>query len=203
MWSYYRTFLYDDVVIILTGTGIVTLLYLLNRITIFKKKLGFALKHILDNNFQTGISMPGRDELTLLASNFNNAIDRINEYDILRENKIVSLNRLLNAVNRSVENGIMTLDLESSRIKINRTAQDIWGIKQDELSIDSVMKLESNSAFNNLYQEIISGRANTITGDLELFLPILRAKASVKLKMFAIKDKDEKLNTILCIFKET
>ncbi len=200
MGNYYRNALSKDLFILLSGAGIVIALYLLNRITIFNKKCLLALRHILDNNFKTGISMTGNDELTRLADRLNLVIDRINEYDLLRENKIVVFNRLLDILNRNIQAGAMTLDLEAGRIKINRSAQELFGINQDELTIDSVIKLESNSAFNKLYQDIVQGRANTIASNLELFLPILRAKASVNLKMFAIKDKDEKLNAILCLF---
>ena len=110
---------------------------------------------------------------------------------------------LLLTLTSNIQNGIMLLDVKFSRIKINKAAQEIFNISQDELSIDSVIKLESNIKFSKMYEDIIERRANTISADLELFLPILKAKAVVSLKMFAIKDKDEKLNAILCIFRNT
>ena len=195
-----RDFLQKDLVILIAGFGIVTVLYMFNRFDIFNRKMKLALRHILENNFQTGISMPGHDEFSVMADDFNRAIDRINEYDVLRENKIVGLNRLIGHINRNISSGIMIFDLDSGRIKINRAAQEVLGIRQDDLSIDSVIKLESNNAFNDLYQDVVNGKANTIAADLELSLPILRAKADIKLKMFAIKDKDERLNSVLCVF---
>ncbi|MCP4650608.1 MAG: hypothetical protein GY853_11090 [PVC group bacterium] len=200
---YHITSVVNDTLVLLAGLGCIMTLYLLDRINIFKKKLALALKHILENNFQTGMSMSGSDELTGLSSDFNLAIDRINHYDLLRENQIICLNRIISMLNRNIQNGVMILDLDSARIKINRAAQEMFGVNQDDLSIDSVTKLNANSEFNRLYQEIIAGRANTIAGTFELFLPILRAKASVNMKMFAIKDKDEKLDTIICIFTKT
>ncbi len=194
---------YKDSLVLLVGIGIVVTLFILDRFIIFRKKLDLALKHILENNFRTGISMQGKDEFSLLSAKFNKAIDRINEFDKLREHRVDTMNRLLLTLNRNIQNGIMLLDIKSSRIKINKAAQDIFNISQDELSIDSVIKLESNSQFRKMYFDIIERRANTISADLELFLPILKAKAVVSLKMFAIKDKDEKLNSILCIFRNT
>jgi signal transduction histidine kinase len=192
---------YSDSIVILCGMGIVGALFILNRLIIFRKKMDLATTHILENNFQTGISMDGDDEISFLAKRFNAALDRINEYDRLREQRIDYLNRMITILNRNIQNGVMILDVVSSKIKINKAAQDIFGVNQDELSIDSVVKLEANDQFNKMYQEIIGRRANTIAADLELFLPILKAKASVNLKMFAIKDKEEKLNSILCIFR--
>ncbi|MFH2137983.1 MAG: hypothetical protein ABII88_05695 [Candidatus Omnitrophota bacterium] len=192
-----------EVFVLLAGIGIVVTLYVLGRINIFRKKLALALSHILENNFQTGISMPGKDELSTLSKSFNAAIERINEYDVLRENQIVCLNRIISMLNRNIQNGVMIMDLDSARIKINRAAQEMFGINQDDLSIDSVVKLKSNVEFNKIYQEVVDGRANTISGNFEFFLPVLRAKAGVSMKMFAIKDKDEKLHTIICIFTQT
>lgn len=192
--------LYKDMFVLLAGLGIVISLYMFNRIIIFGKKLRLALRHILENNFNTGISMKGKDEITFLADKFNAVIDRINEFDKLRENKVDTLNRFVAILNRNIQDGIMVLDLSSGRIKINKAAQEIFSISQDELSIDSVIKLEANAQFNKLYQDIINRRANTIAADAELYLPILRAKAAINLKMFAIKDKDEKLNSVLCVF---
>jgi len=191
---------YSDSFVILIGLGVITALVIMDRLTIFRKKFDLALKHILDNNFRTGISMKGDDEFAQLAQKFNKAIDRINEYDALREIRVDTINRMLSTLNRNIQNGIMILDIGSSRIKINKAAQEIFNINQDELSIDSVIRLESNTEFRKMYQDIVERRANTIAADLELFLPILRAKAMVSLKMLAIKDKDEKLNSILCIF---
>ncbi|MFH1063335.1 MAG: hypothetical protein V1747_10715 [Candidatus Omnitrophota bacterium] len=192
---------YSDSIVILCGMGIVGALFVLNRFIIFRKKMDLAIAHILENNFRTGISMDGDDEISFLAKRFNAALDRINEYDRLREQRIDYLNRMITILNRNIQNGVMILDMVSSKIKINKAAQDIFGVNQDELSIDSVVKLEANDQFNKMYQEIIGRRANTIAADLELFLPILKAKAAVSLKMFAIKDKEEKLNSILCIFR--
>ena len=200
--EYGRTAL-NDVFILLCGGGIVISLYLLNRFIIFRKKLELALRHILENNFKTGISLPGKDEWASLAATFNAAIDRINEYDRLRENRINTLNRLIMTINRSVQNGIMLMDLESGRIKLNKAAQDSFSVNQDELSIDSVIKLESNAEFSKLYADILGRRANTIAADLEFFLPVLRAKAMISLKMFAIKDKDEQLQSVLCVFSKS
>ena len=204
MWfvaNEYLPSLYKDSFVILVGIGIVVTLVILDRFIIFRKKMELALKHILENNFRTGISMQGKDEFSHLADKFNKVIDRINEFDKLREHRVDTINRLLLTLNRNIQNGIMLLDMNSSRIKINKAAQDIFNISQDELSIDSVIKLEANSEFRKMYEDIIERRANTIAADLELFLPILKAKAVVSLKMFAIKDKDEKLNSILCIFR--
>lgn len=189
-----------EIFVLLAGAGTIMSLYVLDRVTIFRKKFSLAMKHIMDNNFQTGISMNGKDEIVSLGERFNGIIDRINDYDMLRENKILCLNRLLNMLNRNIQNGIMILDLDSGRMKINKSAQEMFGINQDDLSIDSVVKLTANTEFNRLYSEVTEGRANTITGSFEFFLPILRAKANVDMKMLGIKDKDEKLHTILCVF---
>ena len=190
-----------DSFVVLVGIGIVVALVILDRFIIFRKKFELAIKHILENNFNTGISMQGKDEFSLMAEKFNKAIDRVNEFDKLREHQCDTVNRLLLTLTRNIQNGIMLIDIKSSRIKINKAAQDIFSISQDELSTDSVIKLESNSEFRSMYNDILERRANTVSGDLEMFLPILKAKAVVSLKMFAIKDKDEKLNLILCVFK--
>ncbi len=192
---------YKDSLVFLVGIGVVITLVILDRFIIFRKKFELALKHIMENNFQTGISMHGKDEFSNMAEKFNKVIDRINEFDVLRENRVDMINRLLLTISRNIQNGIMLLDITSSRIKINKAAQDIFSISQDELSVDSVIKLESNVEFRKMYYDIVERRANTISADLELFLPILKAKAIVSLKMFAIKNKDEKLNSILCIFR--
>ena len=192
-----------DSFVLLVGIGIVLTLVILDRFIIFRKKFELALRHILENNFRTGVSMQGKDEFSDMAAKFNKAIDRINEFDVLREHRVDMINRLLLTLTRNIQNGIMLMEVQSSRIKINKAAQDIFSISQDELSIDSVIKLESNTEFRKMYNDIIERRANTISADLELFLPILKAKAVVSLKMFAIKDKDEKLNYILCIFLNT
>ncbi|MBU1086326.1 MAG: hypothetical protein KKD05_02285 [Candidatus Omnitrophica bacterium] len=200
--SYNLPTCYRDSIVVLCGIGIVGALFLLNRFILFRKKMELAITHILENNFHTGISMDGDDEISFLAKRFNAALDRINEYDVLREQRIDYLNRMITTLNRNIQNGVMLLDIITSKIKINKAAQDMFGINQDELSIDSVVKLETNEQFNKMYQEIIGRRANTIAADMELFLPILKAKATVSLKMFAIKDKEEKLNSILCIFRK-
>ena len=189
-----------EIFVLLAGVGTIISLYILDRVTIFKKKFSLAVQHIMDNNFQTGISMSGKDEIVTMGEEFNSVVDRINDYDMLRENKILCLNRLTNMINRNIQNGIMILDLDSGRIKINKFAQEMFGVNQDDLSIDSVIKLTANTEFNRLYQQIIEGRSNTITGSFEFFLPILKAKANVEIKMLGIKDNNEELHTILCVF---
>jgi len=200
--SYNMTYFYRDSIVILCGMGIVGSLFLLNRFILFRKKMELAISHILENNFRTGISMSGDDEISFLAKRFNTALDRINEYDRLREQRIDYLNRIITTLNRNIQNGVMLLNILSGKIKINKAAQDIFNVNQDELSIDSVIKLQANEQFNKMYQDIIGRRANTIAADLELYLPILKAKATVSIKMVAIKDKEEKLNSILCVFRK-
>ncbi|MBI4845478.1 MAG: hypothetical protein HY810_03270 [Candidatus Omnitrophica bacterium] len=189
-----------DIEIFFAGIGLVTALYMLNCFAVFRAKLELALRHIMENNFDTGISLKGKDEFAVLAKKFNNAINRINEYDRLREMKMDIISRLLATLIRNISDGVMVMDITGGKIKINKAAQEIFNVNQDELSIDSVVKLAANERFNKLYMDIVNGRANTIAADLEMFLPVLRAKAVIALKMFAVKDKDERLNSILCVF---
>ena len=166
-----------EVVVVLCGSGIVVTLYVMNRLALYRKKFQLAMRHILDNNFQTGVSADGTDELAQLGRDFNRIVDRMNEYEDLRSKKIFLLTRLIKALTRAVTDAVMVFDLESGRIAINQATQTLFGISQDELSIDSVIRLEANRAFNALYQEVAAGKANTMSGTVEFYLPILRAKA--------------------------
>jgi len=188
-----------EVVVVLCGSGIVVTLYVMNRLALYRKKLQLAMRHILDNNFQTGVSADGTDELAQLGRDFNRIVDRMNEYEDLRSKKIFLLTRLIKALTRAVTDAVMVFDLESGRIAINQATQTLFGISQDELSIDSVIRLEANRAFNALYQEVAVGKANTMSGTVEFYLPILRAKAQVSVNLFGIKDTDEKLHTVVCV----
>ena len=188
-----------EVVVVLCGSGIVVTLYVMNRLALYRKKFQLAMRHILDNNFQTGVSADGTDELAQLGRDFNRIVDRMNEYEDLRSKKIFLLTRLIKALTRAVTDAVMVFDLESGRIAINQATQTLFGISQDELSIDSVIRLEANRAFNALYQEVAVGKANTMSGTVEFYLPILRAKAQVSVNLFGIKDTDEKLHTVVCV----
>jgi signal transduction histidine kinase len=188
-----------EFVVVSCGAGIVITLCLMDRLSIYRQRLRLALRHVLDNNFETGISVDGRDELSQLAGDFNRIIDRLHEYDQLRGKKIFVAGRLIKSLVREISDCVMIFDLEAGRVSLNQATQELFGISQDELSIDSVIRLETNSAFAELYETVISGRANTVSGTIGMYLPILRAMANVTVNLFAIKDPDETLHTVVCL----
>ena len=56
---------YRDSIVIICGIGIICTLFVLNRLLMFRKKMDLAITHILENNFKTGISMDGDDEIAV------------------------------------------------------------------------------------------------------------------------------------------
>ncbi len=188
-----------DIFVIVGGGGVLLNLAALNRLVLFEKKLSLALRHLQENNYQTGISLPGVDEPARIARSFNHVVDQINEYDRLRENKVVVLNRLIVTSCRLMSEALMIIDTDAGIITLNPPCQKMFGISRDEVTIGAVSRLSPNAPFNRLYRQILNGTANAAADTIELHLPSQRARAQVNLKMFGIKNKEEELKKILCV----
>lgn len=179
--------------ILLFILGLISWLYIIWRILAFRKKLVVFLKHILANEYESGIKIDFtvEDEVTGLEKLVNKVSDQLRAYDNLRVERISSLNEQVSVLIRNVKEGIITVDMEKKVFELNPVVQAMFEMEREFISFDSIKSLEENKEFIDLFENCVEKDRVIKEGNVFLQFPIRNTIRQVYVKIFPLKDNDE------------
>ena len=181
------------------AAGTAIWIYLFVRLWILKKRFTAFFRHILTGDYNTGIRKIPRieDEFTDLVRLGNRMSDRLREYDELRAERTGLSYRALELISRNVKEGIMVANMEKGTFRFNPAIQELFGVKQDTATFDSVEKQAENRKFFRLFLSAAVKDGVAGEGSAVLRLPVRDAKRELFFRFLPLKDKSEKVRLVI------
>lgn len=135
------------------------------------KKLEFITSRIAAGELDRRVNINSKDEIGQLSNTFNNMADKL-QYTI--SDSIGKQNKL-EAILKSMDNGVIAVDKDFKIIMINPYAKEIFGIQQDIIGEDLLDKIK-NHELKEIFKE----------NDIEDYKEV---------KIFSPKEKDLRIKT--------
>ena len=99
------------------------------------KSLKDAVQSVAERNFNQKIDVKSSDEIGELAKEFNNMIERLQEYEKLNVNKLVEERDKSKAIVNNITSPLLVTDNDNKVTMMNQTARDLFNINDKELNI--------------------------------------------------------------------
>ena len=109
--------------------------YLSNIILKPIKRLKNAVQSVAERNFNQKIDVKSSDEIGELATEFNNMIERLQEYEKININKLVEERDKSEAIVNNITSPLLVTNNDNKVTMMNQTAKDLFDIKEEELNI--------------------------------------------------------------------
>ncbi|MFH1776775.1 MAG: hypothetical protein ABH952_04350 [Candidatus Omnitrophota bacterium] len=191
------------VFVFIAAIGIFICTYLGSRIYIFIRQIDRALRRLYEGDFDIAITEKGSDELKDLIHLFNKVVAVLKSYDQLRAAYVSKQTKIIRTVLRNISEGLIIIDRINDIMVLNKQAQDMFTTTQDELSIQSVVKMAANYNFAQTLNTVFIEKTKQQI-QMELHLPIARAKCQCDIKFFPVKDTmrdTEEISTVVMIIE--
>jgi nitrogen fixation/metabolism regulation signal transduction histidine kinase len=188
----------------LFALGVLAWGYLTLRGLRFKRKLINFLKLLLSGDYKTGIKVNlfFNDEVKALGELINKAVDQLVKYDELRAEKVFLDFRALEAISRTVKEGVILADLDKEIFEFNPAAQSLFDIKQERITYNAVRKEEANRAFVKLFKEATEEEKIPKEDTVVMQLPMRNIRKELFVKIIPLKDRNEEVRLALVFVKE-
>ena len=131
--------------------------YLSNIILKPIKRLKNAVQSVADRNFNQKIRVKSSDEIGELASEFNNMIERLQDYEKLNINKLVEERDKSEAIVNNITSPLLVTNNDNKVTMMNQKAKDLFDITEDDLNIhflEIINNEELLKKLNNRDEEI-------------------------------------------------
>jgi PAS domain-containing protein len=183
--------------------GLACAAYLAVRIVVFRVKYTRFSKRLLAGNYESGIQTHriSRDEVRGLADLTNKIADRLRLYDALRADRVAVNARAREIMQERAETPIVAADVEEGTFRFNPAARALFGVEQESLSIDSIVKRPENEAFARLYSTVVERDKVPHSSRLTMTLPVRNVTRDVAADFVPIKDRQEQVRIVLMFLK--
>jgi PAS domain-containing protein len=183
--------------------GFLCAVYLAARLFTFQVKYKRFARHLLDGNYQSGIQTHriSRDEVRGLADLTNKVADRLRLYDALRADRVAVSARAREIMQERTSSAVVVADVEEGTFRFNPAARALFGIEQESMSIESIVKRPENDLFARLYLNAVERQKVPQTVHIAMTLPVRSTRRDVTAEIIPIKDRGENVRLVL-IFLE-
>lgn len=160
---------------------------------LFRRVQGF-MKHLLDNDFETGIKTDGllRDEIASISRLGERVASQLRMYDMICKDLIRVLNKQIEVLLKDSETAVMVADLNGMSFRANPAMQKLFGVEQDVFSFESVRKQDGNARFYSAFIRSAVRDAVPGEGRASLQLPVRESRMEVSFRIVPVKDSREK-----------
>lgn len=178
--------------LILTASGWT---YISLRMLRFFSRLRIFFRRLLANDYSTGMRNVAwlADELSVLTDLTNKTADQLRAYDELRAERTSLSFRAMDLLFRNDPQGIILADMEKKLFRFNPAAQNMYCVKQETYSFETIEKQKVNTRFFRIF--LIAALKETVTthGSAVLQLPQRQTALRITFKLEPLKDKSEKV----------
>lgn len=165
------------------------------RVFRFMSRLRIFFRRILANDYDTGLQDIHwiRDGITALTVLGNRTADQIRAYDKLRAERTEISYRAMNMLFRSSKQALMIAEIDKKQFRLNPAAQEMYGVKQETYSFESIEKQQANTRFFRTFLIVVLKDAVTKTAESQFKLPQREAIHNIEFQIEPIKDRSEKV----------
>lgn len=170
-------------------------IYLSLRIFRFHIRLRTFFRKLLSNDYSTGIrDIPWlKDEISSLTELVNKSADRLRSYDQLRAERTGLSFRAMNLLFRNSEQRIIFADMEKKQFRFNPAMQELYGVKQETYSFETIENQDANSRFVRVFLITTLRDAITKESTAVLKLPQRETAHEISFRLEPLKDNSEKV----------
>jgi len=133
------------------------------------KQLTFATKKIADGNFGERVYLRSDDELGELAENFNIMSEKLQKVIIEGDDKNIKMNAIL----RSMINGVVAIDNKKHIMFINPAAEDMFGFKEDDVRGRHILEMLRSNDLDEQVEHLIHEEEARVS-EIEILEPVHR-----------------------------
>ncbi len=179
--------------------GFVCAMYLAARLLTFQAKFTRFSRHLLEGNYQSGIQTHrlSRDEVRGLADLTNRVADRLRLYDALRADWVAVSTRAREIMHERTGTAVVIADIDEGTFRFNPAARALFGVEQESMSIESIVKHSENEQFARVYLDIVARDKVPRTAHFTMTLPVRNIARAVDADIIPIKDRDERVRLVL------
>ncbi len=175
------------------------ILKIFNLFHFFIKKMDALLNRLIEGDQNVGIKYENKGEFQKISEKMNKFLENLR--DSMKESKKRTFlsNKIIRNLLRASNQAIGILD--STKIRINPTAQKLFDVNWTEISVDFFLNHKENQAFRELYKEIFEDKIDEKERGVEIYFPSKRKKEAFNLKVITLKDEEGEVNLALLFFK--
>ena len=177
--------------------------FLTLRFWFFQKRLKNFFRHILANDYSTGIRPITwlHDEISGLTRLANRAVDQLQTYDRLRSERTGMSYRALELICREIEEAVIIADMDKQIFRFYPAAQAMFEIKKDTFSFESIEKQDENSRFFRIFLLTTLKDKVEKEGTATFQLPLRETKREIFFRIIPLKDESEKVKLAIIFIK--
>jgi PAS domain S-box len=138
--------------------GLVLIFYLLSKIFVPISQLRDSVKTIMEGSLNNKIEIKSNDEIGELAAEFNNMTARLQHYDQMNIDKLVSEKNKSLAIVNSMSDPVIVTDNEFNIVLINPMCESLFGITQDQATGRHILETINNRVIFDSISDVLSGR---------------------------------------------
>ena len=112
---------------------LIFMFYLINKIVKPVRDLIQKTRSIAERNYSQQLNIVGKDELASLANEFNIMALKLRQYDLLNVNQLMKEKQKIETIVESISDGILVTGAENKVLLLNKAAEKIFNIKQNEV----------------------------------------------------------------------
>lgn len=164
-----------------------------NNVTKPIKRLSIATKKIADGNFGDRVYLRSEDELGELAENFNIMSEELGRKIIEADDKNVKMNAIL----RSMINGVIAVDNTKHIMFINPTAEDIFDVRDEDIRGKHILEVLRSSDLDDQLQHLIHAEEARVC-EIEIEHPVYRI-LSMHSNPIIVDDRNDVIGVVILI----
>ncbi len=115
-----------------------------------------AVAQIAQGDYAVQVPVRGKDELALLASQFNLMAEKLRQYHAMNVSQIISEKQKGEAIIQSVDNGLVVADSNLLISDINPKAASIFGVKKDEVPGRHILEIVRDENLAKLLRQSVA-----------------------------------------------
>jgi PAS domain S-box-containing protein len=145
-------------------------LYLSNQIIMPVKELKSAIIKVASRNFSQKIDVSSHDEIGELASEFNKMITKLQEYEKVNINKLVTEKEKSEAIVNNITSPIIVTDEENRIILLNQEAKKLFDINNEVENEHFLEVIRNEDLFNQIKDNSQSPRNSKEAADKNIIV---------------------------------
>ncbi|MCK8826520.1 cell wall metabolism sensor histidine kinase WalK [Natroniella acetigena] len=177
----WNVLLQAGVVVIIIST--LLSLKMTEKITNPIERITSAAQKIANGFLDQKLVIRTKDEIGQLAEMFNHMVNRVKD----KIDELSAEKNKIEAIVTSIADGVIAVNNQEEVILFNPAAEDIFGIKEQEVSGKSIIQITKNYKLDELIEKTLQ-QARVITEEVEILLP---EKRIFRVQVAPIKDNQE------------
>lgn len=144
--------------------------------------------HLFEGNYEDAYDVARRHAGILLGIDFERALHRLLEFDRCRAGRVAATTRLVGRLMRETPLMMLLGDLDAGQIRFSLALCQLFDIKDNRFSADSILLQPDNRDFARLWHDAARGERTAVEATLTLRLPVRQLARRLHIRLLAVQD---------------